>query len=437
MDKALRRSIDRNIWRLVWPNVISNITVPLLGLADVAIAGRAGGDATIGAVAIGTTVFNFIYWNCGFLRMGTSGVTAQAYGAADKAECARTLTRGCAIALALGIMLLMLRTPIIRVSELLIESPTSVAGQAHTYLLTRFFAVPAAIMIFAIHGWFIGMQDSRSPMLISLAGNVVNIGVSIWLAIGRGMGVEGIAWGTVAAQYAQLALSALVWRLKYSPSMPLASLGESLNASSLRRFFGINSDIFLRTLCIVVTYTVFSTLSARMGETQLAVNSLLMQLLMVFSYLSDGVAFAAESLSGRYVGARDTAMLRNTIVRLMVWAMTACAAYTIVYGIWWREILSVFGPSASVLHVAADYVGWVAALPLVAFFPFLVDGLMFGATRTRPLRNTTAIAMVTYLAMLPLTHWFGSHALWAAFLMFFSARGALLIKHARRLMRGE
>lgn len=433
MERSLRHRIDHNIWRLVWPNVISNITTPLLGMADVAIAGRVGGDATIGAVAVGSTVFNFIYWNCAFMRMGTSGVAAQAFGSNQLTDCSRTLVRGSFIAMMLGLLLLTLRMPIVSLAEYIIDSPATVAPEARTYIEARFFAVPAAVMIFVIHGWFIGMQDSRSPMLISLVANVVNVAASAWLALFQGWGVAGIAWGTVIAQYTSLTLSVIVWHTKYSHHIPLASLRESMSKASLRRFFSINTDIFLRTFCVTITYTAFSVVSARMGETQLAVNSLLMQLLMIFSFFSDGVAYAAESLSGRFVGARDWQMLRLTINRLMVWAGAACAIYTVGYILGWRQILSFFDPSETVLGCAEHYVGWVAVLPLVAFAPFLIDGILFGATLTRPMRNTTFVAMLGFFAILPLTVFFESHALWLAFLIFFALRGILILPTLRRL----
>lgn len=433
-----QRSVNSDILRLAIPNVISNITVPLLGMADAAIAGRLGGDAPIGAVALGTTIFNFMYWNCAFIRMGTSGLTAQAFGRRDSGECASLLVRALCVALVLASAILLLQRPLISGAVAIMGGSEAVQELVRSYVSARIWAVPAAISVFALHGWFIGMQDSISPMIVSIFSNVVNVAASVFFTFGCDMGIDGIAWGTVAAQYASLLLSAGIVACKYRGVVRSASVRTAIVRSEMLKFFAVNRDIFLRTFCVVVAYTMFSVVSARFGDVVLATNSLLMQLFTLFSYMSDGLAYAAESLSGRFIGERNYPRLSVAVRQLMIMSAVVAVGFVGIYVVGWRQILGLFNPSEAVLGCAAQYVVWVIAVPLAGFVPFMIDGIMIGATRTRPLRNTVAISLGVYLAaMFALLPVIGNSAIWVAFLAFISLRGVLLVPELKRLLRGE
>ena len=423
------KPMNREILRLAVPNIISNITVPLLGMIDIAIAGRmGGGDSTIGALAVGTAIFNFIYWNFAFLRMGTSGLTAQAYGAGNKQEVANILGRSMSAALVVALLLLIFNRPIGTVALKIMQASPEVMAMAAEYFFARIWAAPAAIGIFALHGWFIGMQDSTTPMVVTILNNITNIVCSVWFVFGLDMGVAGIAWGTVVAQYFALALSLVIMGVKYGSYLREINLAECLRMEPLVRFLRINSDAFLRTLCICVVYTCFTAFSARFGDTILATNELLMQLFMLFSYLLDGFCYAAESLTGRFIGEGNKPRLQESIRRLLGWSTAVAGLSIVVYLLWWRPLLGLFSDSPTILACAEEYVGWVVMVPLLSFVPFLIDGILIGATKTRIMRNTTFWSLVAFFVLFFGLEWaLGNKALWLAYTGFIVVRGVLMV----------
>lgn len=431
--------MNRRILALAIPNIISNITIPLLGMVDTAIAGRLGeGTAAIGAIGIGTAIFNMIYWLCGFIRMGTSGITAQAYGARNLRECTDILVRSMSVALALSALLLALQYPVGRLAFGLMSGSEGAERLAGEYFFARIWAAPADIMLFAMHGWFIGMQNSKTPMTVSILSNIINVIFSLLFVYRFDMGIAGIAWGTVVAQYSGLVISLVFWRAFYWRLARYINLRAIAHMKAMTRFFHINKDIFLRTLCIVAAYTFFTAASSRLGDTVLAANTLLMQLFTLFSYMSDGFAYAAESLAGRYIGAGSRQLLKQAIRRLFIWSFGLALLYVTVYGIFWREILSLFGPDADVLDTAGRYVLWVIAIPLVGCLPFLIDGIMLGATRTKVLRNTMFGSVAIYFVLYYSTaSWFGNNAVWLAFVGFIAVRGILLMAATGNLDTGR
>lgn len=437
MAKSKQLTGNQLILNLAIPNIISNIAIPLLGMADVAIAGHIGSDSAIGALSIGTTLFNFIYWNCAFLRMGCSGLTAQSYGAENWKECTNLLIRSLILALIISSILLILKVPIINLSMNYIECSEQIRPLVIDYLTTRFWAVPASITLFSIHGWFIGMQDSRSPMWVVIFSNIVNIVFSIYFAQHLNYGIKGIAIGTVIAQYSSLILSLIILYFKYKERFVRTTLKESLNKLKILNFFNINGDIFVRTLIITIAYTLFTTNSSKFGETILATNTLLMQLYTLFSYMSDGFAFAAESLSGRYIGEKKYDQLQSIIKQLLYWSGGVAALFILCYILSWESILQLFNPSDTVLSCAREYIFWVISIPLAGFLPFLIDGIMLGATQTKVLRNSVAISFVIYLILLySLMPILGNNAIWTAFLSFILLRGILLIKPLLKITKG-
>ena len=418
--------MNRKILALALPNIISNITVPLLGLVDIAIVGHLGDDSLIGGIAIGTAVFNFIYWNFAFLRMGASGCTAQAYGARNFTEIASVFVRALILALAAALLLVVFQRPIGHAVFLLMDGTPHTMSYAADYFYARIWAAPATISMFAFHGWYIGMQNSRFPMYISIGVNVVNLIFCLWFALGLGWGIVGVAWGTVVAQYSGLVLSIVLWGVYYRRFLRYIRIRECLKLDALLAFFKINRDIFLRTACIVVVYTFFTSASSGMGDTMLAVNTLLMQLFTLFSYLMDGFAYAGESLAGRYTGAHNVQALNRCVRLLLVWGGVVAVLYTGIYAFGWRSVLSLFTESPAILSEAGGYVGWLIAIPLVAFIPFTIDGILIGATRTAVMRDSVFLSTALFFAVYyGFRSVIGNNALWAAFLLFLIARGIL------------
>lgn len=425
---------DREILRLALPNIVSNITIPLLGMADTAIAGRIGDDANIAALSVGTTIFSMIYWNCAFLRMGTGGITAQAYGAGRPGECANMLARSVWVAAALALLLLVFQRPIGHASLALMQAGDHVNALAADYFFARVWAAPASVLLLSLQGWLIGMQDARTPMFIAILSNVVNVVFSLWFALALGWGIAGVAWGTVVAQYTGLLVALVFLWVKYRGYLRLIDLRTSFSPAPLVHFLTVNRDIFLRTLCVVTAYTFFTAASARFGDTILATNAVLMQLFTLFSYLSDGFAYAGEALSGRFVGERNAEALRRFMGRLMGWALVIALVFVGAYALCWRQILALFSPSSAIIATAGRYIVWIIAVPLVGAVPFMIDGIMIGATRTRILRNTVFYALAAYLAVFyALAPWIGNDALWIAFLTFLFARGFFLYVYSGRL----
>lgn len=426
--------MNRKILALALPNIISNITVPLLGLVDIAIVGHLGDDSLIGGIAIGTAVFNFIYWNFAFLRMGASGCTAQAYGARNFTEIASVFVRALILALAAALLLVVFRRPVGHAVFLLMDGTPHTMSYAADYFYARIWAAPATISMFAFHGWYIGMQNSRFPMYISIGVNVVNLIFCIWFTLGLGWGIVGVAWGTVVAQYSGLVLSIILWGVYYRRFLRYIRIRECLKLDALLAFFKINRDIFLRTACIVVVYTFFTSASSGMGDTMLAVNTLLMQLFTLFSYLMDGFAYAGESLAGRYTGAHNVKALNRCMWLLLVWGGVVAVLYTGIYTFGWKAVLSLFTESPEILSEAGDYVGWLIVIPLVAFIPFTIDGILIGATRTAVMRDSVFISTALFFAVYyGFRSVIGNNALWAAFLLFLIARGILQYFMTHRL----
>ncbi|MBR2400152.1 MAG: MATE family efflux transporter [Tidjanibacter sp.] len=421
--------MNREILRLTIPNIISNVTIPLLGMIDIAIAGRIGDDATIGALAIGTAIFNFIYWNFAFLRMGTSGLAAQAYGSGDKRAAANILGRSLLAALAIALLLLIFNRPIGGLAMQIMQGSSEEAMTlAREYFFARIWAAPAAIGIFSLHGWLIGMQDSTTPMVVSIINNIVNVACSLWFVFGLDMGVEGIAWGTVVAQYTALLITLAILTVRYRAYIRLIDLRESLRMEPLVRFFKVNSDAFLRTLCVCTVYTCFTAFSARFGDTILATNELLMNLFMLFSYMLDGFCYAAESLTGRFIGEGNRESLRRSNRLLFVWCAGVAALYIVVYIFWWQPILGIFTSSPTIMACAEEYIAWIVMVPLVGFTPFLIDGILIGATKTRIMRNTTFYALLAFFVLFfSLEGWLGNVGLWIAYIGFIVVRFVLML----------
>lgn len=418
--------MNREIFRIAIPNIVSNITVPLMGIFSTAIAGRCGDSAaTIGALAIGVSIFNFIYWNCSFIRMGTSGITAQAFGAKDFTTTTAMLVRAVGISAVLGVLMLLLQYPLGELSLRIMNGNQIVSD----YFYARIWAVPAGIMLFGLNGWFTGMQNAVIPMVTSITINVLHVLLSLWFVFGFDMGIVGIAYASVVAQWSGMTLSVLLLVIFFRKHLRPVTLMQVVEMGALKEFFAVNGDIIIRTFCIVAVYTFFTAASARMeSDIVLAVNTMLLQMFTLFSYMNDGFAYAAEALTGRFVGARDIHSLRLCIRRCVVWAVGTAVVCIAIYVGWWQDIIAMFVGEKSqlddILSVAGEYIGWVIAIPIAAALPFLMDGIMVGATLTRILRNSMVVSTVAYFAIYYSLHPFiGNNALWCAFTAYMALRG--------------
>ena len=423
------KQINKDILKLAIPSILANITVPIVGMVDIAVAGHLDTSAAvmIGGIAIGTMLFDLLYWNFGFLRVGTGGLAAQAYGRGDRRECARIFSRAAGIALACALVLIAIQWIFIKAAFLVVDCTPEVRALASKYFFIRIWAAPATLSLMAFKGWFIGMQDSVSPMITDLVVNGMNVLMSIVLALGitvggwhyDGMGFAGIAAGTVAAQYSGLLAAAGLMIFKYSKNtfshLTADDLRTLLRGSETRRFFVMNADLFVRSLCFIAIYIGFTVISARYGDVLLAVSSIMMKLLMIFSYFTDGFAYAGEALTGRYIGAQDQPMVRQTVRWTFAWSMAIAVIFMAIYHFAGVPMLKMMTSDLTVVQAAKGYLPWLLLMPVIGCAAFTWDGIYIGATASKAIRNSMLWAVV------------GFFAVWAAGLAFpgLSAQGSM------------
>ena len=427
--------INKRILQIAVPSIISNITVPLLGLIDVTIVGHLGAAAYIGAIAVGGMLFNIIYWIFGFLRMGTSGMTSQAYGKHDLDEVARLLLRSVGVGLLIAIILVALQYPIRKLAFTFIQTTEEVERLATLYFRTCIWGAPAMLGLYGFAGWFIGMQNSRFPMYIAITQNIVNIAASLCFVYLFHMKVAGVAWGTLTAQYAGFLMALLLWRRYYGGLKKHVAWHEVLKKEAMLRFFQVNRDIFLRTLCLVIVTLFFTSAGAAQGEIVLAVNTLLMQLFTLFSYIMDGFAYSGEALVGKYVGANNQPALYRTVRQLFIWGVGLSTGFTLLYFFGGKSFLGLLTNETSVIREAENYFYWVLAIPLTGFAAFLWDGIFIGATATRQMFYSMLVASGSFfLVYYSLHEWMGNHALWLAFIVYLSLRGIMQAALSRKIL---
>ncbi len=413
----------RRVWRLAGPIILSNITVPLLGAVDTAVVGHLPDAALIGGVAVGATIFTFVYWGFGFLRMGTTGFVAQAFGAGDRAELRAAVARALLLALLLGAAIVLLQAPIAWISLLLFEASPAVEAYAGTYVAVRIWGAPAALANYVVLGWLIGVQNTRLAFLTQLFMNGLNMALAVAFVIGFGWGIAGVAAATLIAEIAGAALGLfLIWR-------GLRGIGDGwrrdriLDAGRIAALVRVNGNIFIRTLCLMFAFAYFTARGAEMGDAVLAANAILQHLQAIMAYGLDGFAHAAESLVGAAIGARDPKGLRTAVRTAAGWGLAVAVLFSLVYAGLGALIIALFTEHAEVRAAARDFLPWAIGLPLISVWPFLLDGIFIGATRTAEMRNGMMLALAAYLgaAMLLIPYW-GNDGLWAAFALFMLAR---------------
>jgi MATE family multidrug resistance protein len=433
--KSLLTERDRHILRIAIPSIVSNITVPLLGLVDVAITGHLGSAAYIGAIAVGGMLFNVIYWLFAFLRMGTSGLTSQALGRRRPAQCVSLLRKSLTVALAIAAALILFQVPVRELGLIIMQPTGDVRSFTITYFSICIWGAPASLGLFALNGWFIGMQNSRSPMAVAIAQNVINIVVSLCLVFFFGMKVEGVAAGTLVAQWSGFLLAALLCRKYYGKMLRrhARERGEGISAGAL---FRINRDIFLRTLCLVSVLMFFTAAGSRQGEVILAVNTLLMQLYLLVSYVMDGFANAAEAMSGKYWGARDMDAFHHTVRHCFLWGVVCAVAFTLLYIIGGQPFLRLLTDEVYVVGASQTYIGWAWLVPVCSLAAFIWDGVFVGITAARQMLTSSFLAAVIFFAVYAVAVGpMGNHGLWLAFICYMLTRGIVQTLQYRLLLK--
>ncbi len=437
------RRINSQILRLAIPSILANITIPLVGIVDTAIVGHIANATYIGGIAIGTMLFDLLYWNFGFLRVGTSGMTAQAYGRGDRVECARLLSQSVCISMIGALLLWLIQWLFVTAVLAIVPCSVEVASFAREYFFVRIWAAPATLSLMAFKGWFIGMQDTVSPMITDIVVNVVNMVVSYVLAVYTPMGAMGVAYGTVAAQMTGLLLALILCLIKYKDVVQNVTrlLGDKavrlLGGHEMRRFMSLNGNLFVRSLCFMVVYVGFTSLASKYGDVELAVSTIMMKLFMLFSYFVDGFAYAGEALVGKEFGAkhltdcsedrpktcRAASRVDRVVGLLFAWSLGVGVLFTLLFGIGAETFYAAMTNDAIVLSRLADYTAWLIAMPIVSTLAFMWDGVYAGATAGKQIRNAMIYAALGFLVSYLATYWWlGIQGLYIAYFAHLVAR---------------
>ena len=424
--------MNKQILRLAIPSILANITIPLVGLVDTAIVGHISDAHAIGGIAIGTMLFDLLYWNFGFLRVGTSGMTAQAFGQGDKGQCARLLTQSVSIALIGAALIWLLQWLFVTATLAIVPCSDEVAHFARQYFFIRVWAAPATLSLMALKGWFIGMQDTVSPMITDMVVNVVNMVVSYVLAVFTPMGALGVAMGTVIAQFTGLTLSLILLISKYRHVFRGLSLWQlARDMQGMRSLIKLNANLFVRSLCFMIVYVGFTSLSSMYGDTDLAVCSILMKLFMLVSYFVDGFAYAGEALVGKYIGEAKShasspyrlSPLASLVRLLFLWSLGVGAIFTVLFAVSYLPMYRMMTSDMVVLARLTDFTGWLIAMPIVSTLAFMWDGVFTGATAGKQLRNAMIWAAVGFvLGYVASYHHLGTHALFVGYFLHLAAR---------------
>ena len=439
------KSLNSQILRLAIPSILANITIPLVGVVDTAIVGHIANATYIGGIAIGTMLFDLLYWNFGFLRVGTSGMTAQAYGRGDGVECARLLTQSVSIALIGAAVLWLIQWLFVTAVLAIVPCSAEVAAFARQYFFIRIWAAPATLSLMAFKGWFIGMQDTVSPMITDIVVNVVNMVVSYVLAVYTPLGALGVAYGTLVAQFTGLFLALIICLIKYKAIVQevIRLLGDKakrlLGDKAMRRFMSLNANLFVRSLCFMVVYVGFTSLASHYGDVELAVSTIMMKLFMLFSYFVDGFAYAGEALVGKEWGAmrreaKGDEAIRRVVRLLFAWSLGVGLLFTLLFTFWSDACYSAMTNDMIVLSRLAEYTGWLIAMPIVSTLAFMWDGVYAGATAGKQIRNAMIYAALGFVTCYLATYWWlGIQGLYIAYFAHLVARVVYLTAAWKRI----
>ena len=416
------------------PGIVSNITVPLLGLCDTAISGHLGSDLYLAAIAVGSVMLNVVFWLFGFLRMGTTGLTATAFGAGDDSGVRKVFTRAMLLAGGAGVALILARELVMYALMKLIGAEPDVAGYVGRYFMIRIWGSPALLGVLAVSGWFVGMQSTAYPMVIAISVNIVNIAASFALVFWFGLGFEGVAWGTLVSNWVGLAI-AMGCALRFSKGKRLwCGVREAVSGGGMGRFFSVNSNLFFRSACIICVTLGVTAAGARLGAATLAINVVVMQFFQFFSFFMDGFAFSGEALVGRWWGAGDSVMVGKYVRALLWWTVGVALLFTVCYGLGSDGITSLLTDSESVRQGVKGMRAWIWSLPVVSAWAFIYDGFYVGVTDTRKMMMSTIVATIVFyiVAFVKLAEGRvvievdSNAAVWTAFLSYLFIRGAFL-----------
>lgn len=432
-----KRSLDRNIWMIAWPAILSNISIPILGVVDAAMLGHLQDTRYLAAVALGGAILSFLYWGFGFLRMGTTGHVARARGAGDDTLAFLVLARSAVLGLSIAVAVMLLGPAWIRLGLAVMQPAESLSGHASAYMGIRLLSAPAVLITYAIVGWFIGCQNTRWPMVILLLTNTVNILLDVLFIVGMGLNSDGAAMATVCAEYCGLLLG-LFAVYRAAPQFP--GIRELRAGMTDRQAYGTlwrsNRNLLVRTLSLLACFAFFTAMGEKLGQNVVAANALMLQLLLFAAFALDGVAYAAEGMAGSRLGARDLAGFYRVVARCALWSAAGAAVISLAIALTQPFLLPLLSDIDGVRQILADVHVWLILLPLLAAPSYLLDGVFIGAAETRPLMTTMLFsALLVYLPVWYLAREFGNHGLWLAFALFNAARGVSLAWVFRRFSR--
>lgn len=418
--------MNKEILKLAIPNILTNLTVPLVSMVDLGLMGRMPSSSYIIAIGFGTIIFNFVYWAFGFLRMGTTGMVSQAFGRKDEVEGIDLLRKGLIISFVGGVLLFILQIPIQKLALFLIDPDVSVVEPLISYFKIRIYAAPATISLFVITGWLLGMQDSKSALLLAILINSLNAVLSYFFVNYTALSISGVALGTVIAQYMGFFIGLVILQVKHQ--IRLLCLFKSVQSKkSWNSFLSVNSDIFIRTLCLIFVMSYFKTEAGNIDPILGAANILLFEFITISAYGIDGFAFAAESISGKYFGQGEMKTFKKSVKISMLWGISIALFLALQFSFFGKSLLSMLTNKEQIILAAMNYLPWLIAAPIVNAFAFIWDGIYVGTTSSKAMRNTMLIS--TFAVFLPLFYlartYLGNHGMWLAFTLFMFARGLL------------
>ncbi|PKO99415.1 MAG: MATE family efflux transporter [Bacteroidetes bacterium HGW-Bacteroidetes-8] len=415
------------ILKLAGPSILANITVPLVGMVDLAIAGRLGDAASIGGIAISTMLFDLLYWNMGFLRVGTGGYAAQAYGRRDFSDAFRVLVQAVGTAVLSAMVIWAIQLVYLETAFLVVDCTPQVESLAREYFFIRIWAAPATLSLFAFKGWFIGMQNTISPMVVDVTVNVLNLILSVIFGIGLKMGIPGIALGTLLSQYIGLIVAMTLMYIYYKKLFHYINVKASLKLKEMKKFFVLNGNLFLRSTSLLLVYSGFTSIAARYGDNLLAVSTIMMKLMLLYSYFIDGFAYAGEAITGRLVGAKELNMLKKAIRVLFIWTFIIAFISTIAYAFAGEPIFRLMTNNSDVLLAAKTYLPWLLVVPVLSCVAFILDGIFIGATASVAIRDTMLLSAASFfISYFMMESFLGLHALYLAYMVHLVVRTVMM-----------
>ena len=433
------RDINKEILRLSVPAIVSNVTVPLLSLCDTAISGHLGSELYLAAIAVGSVMLNVVFWLFGFLRAGTTGLTATAFGKGDDLSIRKVFSRSLGIAFTAGVCIILLQLPIMELLLRVIQAEEEVMDYVRRYFRICIFGAPALLGVMSISGWFVGMQTTAYPMAISISVNVINIAFSFLFVFGLGLGFEGVAWGTLCANWIGLAI-AYACAVRFRRGKPLWCGVRDIVRGGVGKFFSVNVHLFFRSACIICVSLGVTSAGARLGALTLAVNVIIMQLFQFFSFFMDGFAFSAEALVGRYFGSHDMTTLRSTVKALLGWTLLMSLLFSAVYAGGCGLISGLLTDSGRVLEGVVDLRVWIGLIPLLSSWAFIYDGFYVGITSTKKMMYATFFSTIVFYIIAFVDYGVDGFCIgvrgngyhWSAFLSYLMLRGAILAAEWKR-----